>query len=89
MEKGKTTVFDLLTGYCDVSYEDYGDMGYFVTSINGYENGEKNWLYGVNGEQVAYSSSKCNLEDGDVVNWIYSVKYEPHEEIRFVKKKFF
>ncbi|TFF95259.1 MAG: DUF4430 domain-containing protein, partial [Promethearchaeota archaeon] len=76
LDEGETTVFDLLNEYSNVEYEDYGDMGYFVESINGYENGEKNWYYGVNGEGIGYSCSKYNLEDGDVVNWVYGQQYE-------------
>ncbi|MHA1146992.1 MAG: DUF4430 domain-containing protein [Promethearchaeota archaeon] len=76
LEGGKTTVFDLLDAKADIEYEDYGEMGYLVTNINGYDIEDKPWLYGVNGEQIGYSASLCNLKDGDVVNWIHSQKYE-------------
>ncbi|TFG08459.1 MAG: DUF4430 domain-containing protein [Promethearchaeota archaeon] len=71
------TVFDLLRDYCDVEYEDYGENGVLVTSIDGYENGEKNWFYGVNGEKIGYSCSKYEVEDGDIINWIYGDDYSP------------
>ncbi len=77
LEGGETTAFDLLDKYCDVKYDDYGDMGYLVTEIDGRKNGQKNWLYGVNGESIGYSCSKYNLEDGDVVNWVYGQSYSP------------
>ncbi len=77
LEGGKTTVFDLLDTYCDVKYDDYGDMGYLVTEIDGRKNGQNNWLYGVNGESIGFSSSKYNLKDGDEVNWVYGQSYSP------------
>ncbi|MFX1338234.1 MAG: DUF4430 domain-containing protein [Promethearchaeota archaeon] len=71
------TVFEVLKEYCEVEYEDYGDKGVLVTSIDGYKNGEHNWFYGVNGEKIGYSCSKYELEDGDVINWVYSDDYSP------------
>ena len=76
VDKGDT-VFDVLQEYCDVEYEDYGDKGVLVTSIDGYENGEDNWFYGVNGEKIGYSCSKYELEDDDVINWVYGDDYSP------------
>jgi len=69
------TVFEVLKEYCDVEYEDYGDKGVLVTSIDGYENGEDNWYYGVNGEKIGYSCSKYELSDGDIINWVYGDDY--------------
>lgn len=71
------TVFEVLKEYCDVEYEDYGDNGVLVTSIDGYENGEDNWYYGVNGEKIGYSCSKYELSEGDVINWVYGDDYSP------------
>ena len=76
VDKGDT-VFDVLKEYCDVEYEDYGDKGVLVTSIDGYENGEDNWFYGVNGEQIGYSCSKYELDDDEIINWVYGDEYSP------------
>ncbi|MFX0069653.1 MAG: DUF4430 domain-containing protein [Candidatus Hermodarchaeota archaeon] len=76
VDKGDT-VFDLLQEYCDVEYEDYGDQGVLVTSIDGYENGDESWYYGVNGEKIGYSCSKYEVEEGDIINWIYGDDYSP------------
>lgn len=76
VDKGDT-VFDVLQEYCDVEYEDYGDKGVLVTSIDGYENGEDNWFYGVNGEKIGYSCSKYELDDDEVINWVYGDDYSP------------
>ena len=53
-------------------------MGMFVTSIQSLAAGaagDKNgsgWLYFVNGEYIPYSCDKCILQDGDVLEWIYT-----------------
>jgi hypothetical protein len=75
--EGNTTVLDALNKYCDIEVEDYGIMGFLVTEINGYKNGAKSWRYGVNSERVGYSAAEYNLEDGDVINWIYGDSYQP------------
>ncbi len=52
--------------------------GVFVTAINGSVNGEgnRNWLYQVNGVYSNIAADHQALHDGDVVRWIFSESQE-------------
>ncbi len=76
------TVFDLLKAAVSVEsnnfrfdYKDYGgDMGAFITAINGLANdpaGAKYWQFWVNGEYSKVGASVYKLKDGDSVEWKY------------------
>jgi hypothetical protein len=77
LTEGNTTILDALNLKCDIVYKIYGDQDFFITGINGYLFGEKNWFYGVNGEAKLIAFNKYNLEDDDVINWFFGAKYEP------------
>ncbi len=64
---GQTTAFDALDKWCEIEYNDFGTMGYLVTSIDG-KSGD--WIYFVNDESPNLSSTKLYLSDGDVVKWV-------------------
>lgn len=50
----------------------YTGMGKFIDEINGVKgNGEKNWIYYVNGEKAKIGISVYKLKPGDVVSWKY------------------
>jgi len=53
-------------------------QGVFVTAINGSVNGEgnRNWLYQVNGVYPNIAADHRALHDGDVVRWIFSASQE-------------
>jgi hypothetical protein len=65
----KTTAFDALNYSCDVSYKDYGEMGYLVEVVNGTYG---NWLFYVNDEYIISAANHYYLNNGDVVRWILS-----------------
>ena len=46
-------------------------MGKFIESINDLKNGEKNWIYYVNGEKANIGVSNYKIKSGDVVSWKY------------------
>lgn len=51
-------------------------MGMYVISIQSLAEkmcgGESGWLFFVNGEYISSSCDKCILQDGDVLEWIYT-----------------
>jgi len=53
-------------------------QGVFVTAINGSVNGEgnRNWLYQVNGVYPNIAADHRALNDDDVVRWIFSTSQE-------------
>ncbi|MHA1933003.1 MAG: DUF4430 domain-containing protein, partial [Promethearchaeota archaeon] len=64
-----TTAFDALTKWCDVEYEDYGELGILVEDVDGIKG---NWRFSINGDFPGVSSNKYNLKNGDTVKWVYS-----------------
>ncbi|MEJ2277968.1 MAG: DUF4430 domain-containing protein [Candidatus Lokiarchaeota archaeon] len=66
LSNGKTTAFDALNKWCDVSYVHYVNMGILVTAIDGISG---NWVYSVNGTQPSVSSTKVYLTDNTTVKW--------------------
>ena len=52
-------------------FEDYGEMGYLVTDINGYENGsdQKYWQYFADFEQPMLSVEKFVPVAGQLIEW--------------------
>jgi len=50
----------------------YSGMGQFIDEINGIKgNGEKHWIYYVNGEKAKIGVTVNKLKSGDVVSWKY------------------
>jgi hypothetical protein len=64
----KKSVYDVLKKWCEVGYDDYGAMGYFITTING-EGG--NWLYSVNGDTPGVAASKVMVKDNYRIKWFH------------------
>ena len=54
----------------EVKTKEY-DFGILVESIGEYDNGEKAWMYYVNGVLGDKSADKYELKDNDVVLWRY------------------
>jgi hypothetical protein len=63
-----TTAFHALQEWCEIEYEDYGQMGILVENIDGVSG---NWRYSINGEFPGVSSNKYNLKSGDTVEWVF------------------
>ncbi|MFX0006122.1 MAG: DUF4430 domain-containing protein [Candidatus Hermodarchaeota archaeon] len=63
-----TTAFDALKKWCKIEYTDYGDMGILVESINHLKG---NWRFSINDEFPGVSANKYNLQNGDLVKWIF------------------
>ena len=51
--------------------KNYTGMGKFIESINGIKNGEKNWIYYVNGQKANIGVSNYKIKNGDIVSWKY------------------
>ncbi len=74
-----TTPFDALNNKCDVGY-DIQKLGgnsalFYVTGVNGVHEDISNnmfWLYYVNDNYATTASNAYQLEDNDVVRWVYS-----------------
>jgi len=49
----------------------YSGMGKFVEEINGTKNGDKYWIYYVNGKKANIGVSNYKIKTGDVVSWKY------------------
>jgi len=59
-------------GKIDFTEKNYISMGKFVTSISGIENnGEKNWIYYVNGVEAQVGVSNYKINPGDIISWKY------------------
>ncbi len=74
-EKNKT-VLNALSDFCalngiDITIET--GVSSYVTSIGGVSENDFGdscgWVYTVNGEEVWEAADKCELEDGDIVEW--------------------
>ena len=62
---GKTTAFDALALWCEISYDDYG-WGIIVREIDGIGG---NWLYFINDISPSVGSDLYPLENGDSIRW--------------------
>lgn len=75
LEAGQT-VFDLLVmaaaqNNFSVKFQNYPEMGVFITEIHGQENGQGNkyWQYTVNDHYAEKAADKLEIKEGDVVIW--------------------
>jgi len=56
--------------------KNYPGMGIFIESLNGIKNnGDKNWIYYVNGVKAGVGISNYKLNAGDTVTWKYENSY--------------
>ena len=63
-------------GKINFKEKNYIGMGEFIEEINGVKNnGEKNWIYYVNGKKANIGVSNYKLINGDVVSWRYESQY--------------
>jgi len=63
-----TTAFDALKNWCEIEYTDYGDMGILVESVDHIRG---NWRFSINDDFPGVSANKYNLQNGDIVKWIF------------------
>jgi len=49
----------------------YSGMGKFIEEINGIKNGEKSWIYYVNGKKANIGVSNYQINRGDLISWKY------------------
>ncbi|MBD3213199.1 MAG: DUF4430 domain-containing protein [Candidatus Lokiarchaeota archaeon] len=63
---GEETVYDALIKWCEVSFDDYGLMGYLITGIDG-DNGD--WRYSINDQYVGVAANKAKLNNNDIIKW--------------------
>lgn len=73
---GQTNVYFFMEqlqneGKINFKDETYIGMGKLIEEINGLKNGEKNWIYYVNGEKANIGVSNYKIKSGDVVSWKY------------------
>lgn len=61
-----TTVFDIMNANFQITYKSYSN-GYFITSINGANNG---WTYEVNGYSPATACNLYQVENNSVIGWM-------------------
>ena len=72
-----TSIYDFMSqlrqeGQIDFKEKNYIGMGEFVEEINGMKNnGDKNWIYYVNGKKANIGVSNYKLTSGDIVSWKY------------------
>jgi hypothetical protein len=70
------SVYDFMTqlqneGKITFQAKNYTGMGEFIEAINGVKNGNKNWIYYVNGQKAEIGVSNYKINPGDVVSWKY------------------
>ena len=77
----EATVYDLMDALrtkeeITFTEKNYIGVGKFIDSINGIQgNGDKNWIYYVNGVKATVGVSNYKLKPGDVVSWKYEKVY--------------
>lgn len=75
--KSQTNVYDFMQklqneGKINFKDKTYVGMGKFIEEINGVRsNGDKYWIYYVNGKKAEVGVSDYKLNPGDVVSWKY------------------
>ena len=62
-------------GEIDFKEKTYSGIGKFIEEINGIKNGEKYWIYYVNGEKATIGVSNYKINEGDIVSWKYENSY--------------
>ena len=73
----KESVYDFMfklkkEGKIDFKEKTYSGMGKFIEEINGLKNnGNKYWIYYVNGKEAQVGVSNYKIKAGDVVSWKY------------------
>lgn len=78
---GEISVYDFMSelrkeGKINFVEKNYIGMGKLITEIDGIRsNGEKNWIYYVNGTEAQVGVSNYKIKKGDIVSWKYE-KYE-------------
>ena len=66
------TAEELLSASAEVTYENFGEAGKFVTSINGLAADEGHyWAFYVNGEYSQTGVSQTILSEGDIITFTY------------------
>ncbi len=79
--KEKESIAELMTqlqdeGKITFTEKNYAGMGKFIEEINGIKNnGDKNWIYYVNGKKAQIGISNYKLNPGDIVSWEYESSY--------------
>ncbi len=69
VEKG-TNAFDAMQQVATVGYQDFGEMGVLVESINGVKPEENQfWKLFVNGEQAQVGISSITIEEDTTIEW--------------------
>lgn len=74
---GKISVYDFMNklrneGKINFIEKNYIGMGKLITQINGISsNGEKSWIYYVNGVEAQVGVSNYKISPGDIVSWKY------------------
>lgn len=73
----QTTVYDFMDklrteGKINFKEKNYTGIGKFIIEINGIKgNGDKNWIYYVNGIEAQVGVSNYKIKPGDIVSWKY------------------
>ena len=72
-----TTVFDVLTSYCDVEYEIYWGVHptFFITSIDGVQESDtthKYWHYEINGSYIGSGANAYSPGNNSEIRWFYA-----------------
>ncbi|MFA5932274.1 MAG: DUF4430 domain-containing protein [Candidatus Paceibacterota bacterium] len=74
---GEISVYDFMSelrkeGKINFVEKNYIGMGKLITEINGVRSdGEKNWIYYVNGVEAQVGVSNYKIKKGDIVSWKY------------------
>ena len=60
-----------------VNFKDktYSGMGKLIEEINGIKNGDKYWIYYVNGKKANIGVSNYKINKGDIISWKYEKDY--------------
>ncbi len=75
--KNRISVYDFMNklrseGKIKFTEKNYIGMGKFIETINDIKNnGEKNWIYYVNGKKAQVGVSNYKIKTGDIVSWKY------------------
>lgn len=72
----KENVYDFMTklqteGKINFKEKTYPGMGKFIEEINGLKNGDKNWIYYINGVKANIGVSNYKINRGDIISWKY------------------
>ena len=51
-----------------------GPLGFFVEEINGVKNGQKFWIFSINGKKSQLGVSNYRIQSGDIISWNYEDK---------------